>query len=443
MSRPLVRNAAVLAASGLISRILGMAYRVVLVREVGDEALGLFQMVIPIYRIALTLATLGIPTALAQTIAARAGAGAPAQAALVRAIGAVMSLAACGAVVLGLWACAPWLSHVVLTDPRTAIAIRYLPFALIPTVFGALLRAGFEGEQRMLPGAVSQTVEGVVRVPTILLIAVPLMAGGLAYGAGGLVLGMAVGEAAALVVLLFWLRLDGVQYRRARVVESRSAQLRTARELLALAWPVMVNGLVNSAMALAGVALITRCLGAAGLAPRAATEAYGQLAGTVFPLLFMPMILVHPIAHVLVPAIADRLAGGGKRVRPLMLQALGFTLCIGCATGAAFYFWPDLWPRLIYGKSEAAWLVKPLGIAAPFIYLGYVSGNILYGMGKTGVVLRNSILSNVTRLAVIWLLVPQPRWGILGVVWAAIADSGLMLLLNVIELARLSIAGRR
>ncbi len=58
------------------------------------------------------------------------------------------------------------------------------------------------------------------------------------------------------------------------------------------------------------VSLIPRRLLAAGFSMGEATELYGQLTGMVMPLLYMPMLLVFPVATVLTPAIADAAASG-------------------------------------------------------------------------------------------------------------------------------------
>src|SRR5690606_34825295 len=93
-------------------------------------------------------------------------------------------------------------------------------------------------------------------------------------------------------------------------------QLRVARSLLAMSLPLWATTMVNTAAQVINVGLIPRRLLAAGASLTEATEAYGQLTGMVLPLLYMPMLLVFPVATVLTPAIADAWAAGQRERAP-------------------------------------------------------------------------------------------------------------------------------
>ena len=56
--RPVLRNVAILTGGNLMERLLGAAYRIVLARAAGAEALGLIQFCLPILRLTLILGTL-------------------------------------------------------------------------------------------------------------------------------------------------------------------------------------------------------------------------------------------------------------------------------------------------------------------------------------------------------------------------------------------------
>src|SRR5690606_42144651 len=62
--RPLLQGAVMLMAAGAATRAIGTMYRIVIVRWAGPEALRLYQMVMPVYRLASAMATLRLPLAL-------------------------------------------------------------------------------------------------------------------------------------------------------------------------------------------------------------------------------------------------------------------------------------------------------------------------------------------------------------------------------------------
>ena len=57
-------GAALLAAAGILSKVLGAAYRIPLARLIGPEGMGLYGMAYPLYAMILALSTAGIPVAI-------------------------------------------------------------------------------------------------------------------------------------------------------------------------------------------------------------------------------------------------------------------------------------------------------------------------------------------------------------------------------------------
>ena len=62
-SRNLFRGAAVLTAAGLITRIMGFFFRIFLSHAFGEENVGLYQLIFPVYALCLSVSTFGIQTA--------------------------------------------------------------------------------------------------------------------------------------------------------------------------------------------------------------------------------------------------------------------------------------------------------------------------------------------------------------------------------------------
>ena len=58
-----VRNAAILTATGLILRAVGMFFRVYIAARIGAEGMGVYQLIYTVYTLAITLATAGLSIA--------------------------------------------------------------------------------------------------------------------------------------------------------------------------------------------------------------------------------------------------------------------------------------------------------------------------------------------------------------------------------------------
>lgn len=132
LARPLLRGTLALTAAGLYSRLTGSASRIILVRLVGETGIGLFQMVVPVVNLAITVALLGLPGAMAQMVAKAEARRAHPEALAVRRRTTLLLAVAATLAAVALWALAPFLANHVLTDPRTEPALRLAPSSWPP-----------------------------------------------------------------------------------------------------------------------------------------------------------------------------------------------------------------------------------------------------------------------------------------------------------------------
>lgn len=438
--RPLVAGAVTLFVSGLLIRAISTVYRIVLVRVAGEDILGLFQLTLPIYRLGWTLATFGIPVAISQLSADRVGRGDMHGALRLRRVGlqltAIIALAVSAALALG----SETIAVHILTDPRTRLPLLVMPFLLVPAALCSAFRGVMQGQQRMGPIAASNALEVALRAPVVIY-AVGLAATyGTEWGATSIVFGLTIGEVASLALLVWLARSSLADPRPVRRAKGRSHFrvsdfLPNARRLLRLAVPVMGSGVLNNLLNISSVAIIPRRLSLAGLAMEEAVRAYGRLSGMAIPILYMPMVVISPVANVLEPAVAKgRAQRGTGAIGPLVRKAYLISALISVLSVLAFFFLPEQLGKWLYGVDGLADLIRPLAVAAPFAYIGYITSSILYGLGRTGIAMVNSAAGNIVRLGIIWHLAADPAWGIVGVMWGVVADYAVSALCNLISL---------
>lgn len=437
----MVRGAIWLGVAGLFARGLGAVYRVALVRLVGAEAIGIFQMVFPVFRLALHLASLGLPGPVAQMVSEALGRSRRLQARRVEQTGLLLTGLATLAVGIGLTLLTPWIGQGLLTDPRSLLAVRLLPIWLLPTTLGMLLRAVAQGRQRMGDLALTQSLEQVARVGAVLGMAALAMPRGQAAVAAAIVLGSAVGETLSLLFLGVRLNLRADTWRG---MPPRSGTrlagdlwivllgpLAVARNLLRLASPLLLLQLVNNLTATVNAVLIPRRLTAAGLASTDATILYGELTGMALPLLYLPMVAVWPITQVLMPDLAAQAARQRwETVRQRLVRALLLSAAVGVASTLLLVWAPARIAGFLYGAPNIADQVRILAVAAPFAYVNHTLTAALLGLGETRVPLISFLLASALRLSLIHILVAQPHLTILGAAWAFVADEVLSTLLN-------------
>jgi stage V sporulation protein B len=432
--RTLVAGAVSLALAGAVTRGIGAVYHVVIVRAVGPEALGLFQMAMPVYRLASGVASMGFQVAVVRLIADGLGRRRPEEA-RAYARSAVMAAMISGPA-MGLLLCfgAPHLATFLFKDTRLTLPIICLGLLLIPATISTILRGivrGF-GATPSLAGA--NIAEAALRVPGALAMLAVFLPFGMGPAAAAMVGGMIVGELGSLAVLGFKTRSLMADRSPGEPLPSRKSKRDSGhgRALLRLGIPAMISGLLNSLISLVNAALVPRQLQSAGFTQSGEAQAFGQVTGMVAPLLYLPMSLVGPVIQVVTPAVAERM-GAGRRDRVLELLRKAFFLAgaAGVVYAVMLALVPGRIGHILYGAPHIAPLIRPLSVAAPFVYLGIVSGGVLYGLGHVGSVTISVFAGNLTRCILICTMVPKPAWGILGAVWALVADHVVTAILNI------------
>ncbi|MBX6378799.1 MAG: polysaccharide biosynthesis C-terminal domain-containing protein, partial [Clostridia bacterium] len=215
-----------------------------------------------------------------------------------------------------------------------------------------------------------------------------------------------------------------------------------ARDLLPVALPVMVGGLLTTISALADALLIPRRLEAAGVLSSQATALYGQWTGMALPVLYLPMVAVYPIETAVLPTIsAAHALGQWSRLHRSVAFTTAYAAAVGTLTGAALWAAPGPLVRLLYGDDGAAGLVAALAPAAPFTYVQNMQVPILQGLGRTSVALRNYAVGVCLRLTLLYVLAAVPAVGILAAPLSMAASQALMCVLHGLSIRRAT-AGR-
>lgn len=422
----LIKGTLQLAAAGIFARLLGLGNRMVLSRMVGAEGLGLFQMVLPIYALLAVTAGLGLPGAVTKMVADRHAGGDSRGQMHVRLLATrhVFIAAVVSALILWTFLALPL---ELIPDRRIILPLRLMPPAFFFAAISSILRGYYQGRNNMMPTAVSQIGEQVVRLSVGLAAAYYLMPRGLDYALAGIVCGIIAGEIACYIVL-FMSQKEKVS---CRLPEKASPEV--IREMYRYALPILLIRLSTSITQSVESLVIPHRLQSAGFNAGQATALFGQFSGMAMPLLFLPTVLIIPLNISLVPAVAGAVTLRLRhRLNRLISITTWGTLAVGAASALVLYGFAPYLSTLLYGSPSAAPLVAQLAPVAPFAYLQFTTAAILHGMGHPGIAVTNDLAGTLLALFMIYHLTAIPAWGINGVVCAYTVAFTLITLLDCI-----------
>ena len=412
MGQSYLKNAALLTGADVLLRLAGMGLRIYLANALGGEGMGLYQLVLAVYALFVTLATAGVSVAATRLMAEELARGrAQARGMLVRLAGTGLLLgAAAMAAQYGLaGAAARWW----LGDVRAAGALRVSAFGMPWMALSAVLRGFFIARRRVEPNVLSQLVEQSVRIGIIWYALEGGSAQDVSARCTAVLAATAVSEAVSACILLLFYRGEAV---RAFGAEKARRPADPARRLWEILWPVEGGRCLASALHTAENMLVPACLTVCLLdagGRSAAVAQYGSLKGMALPLLTFPFGLLGSLSVLLMPEITQaHIRGERARLGCLLDRMLRLTGCFSALAGALFWVWGEPLALLLYHSQEAGFYLRVLGPAMPLMYLESMVDGAMKGIGEQKAAFRYSVWDAVLRIGGVAVLLP--RYGMRG-----------------------------
>lgn len=445
-----VKGAAILAAAGLVCKLIGVLFRIFAVRIVGEQGMFYYELVYPTYSWLLIISSSGIPTAISRMVAERAAVGNQDGARHVFRR-SLLLLLLIGTVTSALmFFGAEWIGETILNGGQGA---KYSMMALAPALlFVSLIcayRGYLQGLQRMTGTSVSQFAEQVFKFIFGLLIARILFKRysgtefANAAGAAGLLFGVTVSEILALVVVIvFYVRTKG-EYPA--LIEDPNPRERVVGPMLAIAIPITLGASILPIANFLDSVMIKRLLERIGMSAELAELNYTSLCLYVRSIINLPATLTVGIAMSIVPAIsAARVRQDRGGVQQLSLLSLKIAMAIGipCAAGLSVLAGPII--KLLYSRvtPEAYAIAVPLmrvaALGVIFISLVQTATGALQGVGRHRLPMWFLLIGGLTKIAVNLIFIPMKEINILGAVFSNLACFGIAGILDTVVLLRVT-----
>ena len=440
------RGVLVLSAAAIVTKIIGLVFRIPLLAAIGMEGMAYFLAANHFYIWFYTLATAGLPVAISILIA-QARASLPEAQARER-ITAVWTCALRAFLVLGALGTGLMIVFAPAFAELTGIrgAVRSI-WASAPTLFficlAAAVRGYFQGHGLMTPTAVSELLEsgsklflglGFAALALKLRLDTPTVA---AFAIAGITVGS----------LLSMLYLFGRHRRFMHAAERQGSdpsvpagalaptengeagRRSTFRALLTIAAPVTLSSSVIALAGLVDTLLISSRLQAAGIPEQVANAWYSCFGNLALPLYGLAPALIGPVALALIPSLtaavkarqcsAARNADKHLKTEQTVLSAslrLASLISIPAALGLAVFGEPIL--RLLFPGEElvplGARLLSILAISIPLAAHMTVSNAVLQAYGHPAGPIWSMAAGTAVKIAVEYLLVGNPAVGIYG-----------------------------
>lgn len=397
-------NTFILLISSALLQVITTFFNIYISNTIGEEAVGVFSLVMSVYAFGITLASAGINIASTRIVAE--------ELACKNEVGAKIAAKRCVLFSL-LFGISASLIFFILADFITVKCLHnrigknviYLICIALPFIsMSAAINGYFTAVRRVYKNAFAKFGEEFVKIACTAILLKSFMPDGIDYACYSLILADVISEVTSFLHLyiLYW------RDKRTSLTESRYKDLESYnKRILRITIPVALTSYLRSGLSTIKQLLIPSSLQKSGMNTSNSLISYGIVNGMAMPIIMFPVILITSFSGLLIPEFSRYYAQGRyKKIKSVSSIILICTFVFSIIVAIFIFVLSDELSNIIYHKTEIA---KYLRILAPLIvimYLDIVVDGILKGLDAQVDVMIVNVFDCIVSIAFIYFLVP-------------------------------------
>ncbi len=462
IGQSVVKGSIILIIANLLVKIIGALFKIPLTNILGNEGMGYFSSAYTIYSGLFTVATAGLPVAIAKMVAESTAHNNLKELKRIHHVSYVLFalVGIIGTAVLYFGA-----DELIKSYGENSLCVKIVAPAIFFVAIMSVYRGFFQGLSDMYPTAFSELIESGTKLIIGIFMAYILLDNGLIYGAAGAISGVTIGSVfgAVFLIVTFFVKKRKIYLSLDNTKEAPSSG-NVLKNLLYVALPVTISASVFTITNLIDVAQIgsrlsliadkipfhqiEKCVEYAGntiadVADSATAtivnSLYGMYTAKVITMLNLIPAIVVAVCMPLVPAIAR--AYEGKKmgeVSGATNRSIKFTIAFALpgAVGIGILSEPIL--VTLFGSNDASFLLKLITPAIVFVSVVLVTNAILQATGHVLVPVANIIVAGLSKVIINYFLLVIPEININGVAVGTSVCYLVYMILNLIYVIKIT-----
>ena len=440
-----LKQAGILAAAGIICRIIGILYRSPLTSIIGDEGNGYYTSAYNIYTIILLLSSYSIPSAVSKIIASKLALKEYRNAHRIFRCALIYVCVIGGAASLF-----TLFGAELFLEGEAAVVLRVFSPTIFLSGFVGVLRGYFQAHGSMIQTSFSQILEQILNAVISILAANLLIdlvtskstTAQAIYGAAGSALGTGSGVVAALLFMLFVYAINRkmiytrIAKDRHRYVDSYGDIL---RGMLSTVTPIIMSTFIyNFSTSFNQTVYSKVMIYARGLSLAQTATSYGIFAGKAMVIINIPIALASSLSAAMIPTIsASSALGDQAATRRKVVNAMWTTMLIAIPSSVGLAVLAKPIMQLLFPQKDsldmAAKLLAMIAITVVFYSLSTLSNGILQGIGQVKLPVRNAAIALAVQTVLLVVLLMFTELDLYALVICLIVYSFMMCVLNSIS----------
>ncbi len=382
----------ILVIGGMFTKFLGFIIKIIYTRIIGEEAIGLYMLVMPTYSLLITIASLALPIAISKLVAE--GKNSIKLAINTSIIILIINIF----LIVIVFASSNFIANTLLNEPRLKYLLRACVLTLPFISISSLIKGYFFGKQRMLPYTTSNIIEQIIRLILIAIILPVLIKKSIMYAVLGLILLSIISEISSIIVFSFFLPKKITITKD--VLKPNSKYI---KNILNISLPTVSSKIIGNIGFFFEPIILTNLLLFSGYSSKYILLEYGTYNAYSLALLTMPGFFINALCQALVPEIS-KYNHNNKMVKRRILQSVFFSLSLGLISSTIIYIFRAPLLQLIYNTHNGSNYIKLL---APFFVLFYLEAPListLQALGKSFLTMKITTIGVVIKILSLTIL---------------------------------------
>jgi len=423
----ILKNTVILFAALLLTKLIGATLKIPLTNIIGGLGMGYFSTANSLFSPIFALTAAALPTVIMRMVAQNAAAGRFRDVRRIRRAGlfAAAGLGAVGTLVM--FAIATPFANYIATSPGSLLPILVIAPSLFFCSVSAVYKGYYEGLSNMLPTALSQIIEAVIKSAVGIALALFVLAGGgtAASAAAAAIAGITVSEFAGMVFLWARNRLghDGISAEALRNAPAPVPKRELLKTLARESLPITVAALAMNLNPFIDMLTIPTLINANS---GNGHFVFGSYTGIAIPIFAIATTLTALVCKSALPEITTAYSEhNSARLKTALCGLFKGTFVVGLPVcfGLAVLAEPIL-SLLYFSRPEEVAVSTPPLIALGFGGTSLLLAGALFGVflsiGRADIQVKLMLAGAAIKLGGNFVLLRNPEIGVTGAAIATI-----------------------
>ena len=414
----------------MITKIISMASRIIMSRELGVEAVSLYSLVNPIFVFLITISTFSLPTTIATLVSKNPLKG---KKTFITSLIIGIILNIFFIIIISFFS--QYIAELLLHNYKTEPSIKLLALVVPLTTLSSIIKGYFMGKKELILTSESSLIEECSRLLSVILLIGFFKNFDDEIKSTFFILVMIIGE---IIQTSYLILSSGKKYIKNiyKLKDIFSSEDYIFNEVISLSLPLTLSRVVTSFSFMMEPIILTTLLFKQGYSSEEITLNYGILSSYVMPLLLFPGFFSLAVSNYLLPNLSSLIAKNKySEGQKLFYKILIFTGILGLFFTLIFMFFGDKIIQIIYHVNYGNKEIKLL--AFPFIiyYIETPINTAMHALNQSKIAFKSSLISSCVR--VILLITLSKFFSYLSVAFSTLGACYLDVLINYLTINKL------